>query len=251
MLTEEVMSSLTNVINITEAVVKQSKLDSPLDWETENLVHRLDRCVALQQFDNWHDQQLGWIRHEAQNEMLERLCEDVALALRPVIMRAHLLRFYASHNKPLPAHYLSDRHVVVLALDDVLQAFKAFRIVSEVPDLNAVRIKAMIRIYLIETFELMFLLEKLASPWRADRCWFKWWQLYLTESQFEDFQFDSEDDYAAMDRPPLEDPRLQGVLLDPAQVPANYLPYYPTSPVLLRNTGSYGPAILRNLLSSQ
>jgi hypothetical protein len=173
------------------------------------------------------------------------------LALRLAIFKAHLLRFHTLHSQPLPPPFLSDRHVVVSALLDVLQAFKAFRVVNKEPGLGGVHIKDMIRIYLRETFELMFLLGKLAFPWRGDKCWFRWWQAYLVESQFEDFRFDSDDDYPGMDRPHLENTTLQGVLSDPAQVPAPCLPYYSTSPVLLRNTGSYGPAILRNLLASQ
>jgi hypothetical protein len=242
MLTEQDMSSLTNVINIIEVIVKHNKVEIPL--ETENLVHRLDRCVTLQVFDKRHEQQLGWIRREAQNEKLERLCEDVALSLRPVIMRAHLLKFYTSHGKPLPAHYLSDRHVVVLALDDVLQAFKTFRVVNQMPDFNAVHIRAMIRVYLRETFELMFLLGKIASPQGADRRWFRCWQFYLAESQFEDFKFDSENDYPSIDQPHLEKSSIQAVLADPAEVPASCLPYHCTGPALLRNFGPYGPAIL-------
>jgi hypothetical protein len=170
------MSSLTNVINITEAFVRHSKpLDLPLDWASKDLFHRLDRCVTLHQFDDWHDEQVDWIRQQARNENLERLCEEIALPLRPAILKARLLRRYALEH-PLDClllyGFLSDRHLIVSALRDVLDAFKAFHAVHEEPDLDAVHIRAMIRSYLRKTFELMFLLGKLATSWR-DRCFFR------------------------------------------------------------------------------
>jgi len=247
------MSSLTNVINITGAFVRHSKpLDFPLEWACKDLFHRLDRCVTLHQFDDWHDEQVDWIRQQARNESLERLCEGIALFLRPTILKARLLRKYAEH----PHGYLllygfrSDRHVSVSALRDVLHAFKAFRGVHEAPDLGAIHIRAMIRSDLTKTFELMFLLGKIATP-RRDRCFFRRWQTYLTESQFENFEFDSNDIYSGLDRPQLGNTGFQGVLADPARVPPCCLPHYSTGPFVIVNPSPYGSTVLQNRLDSQ
>jgi hypothetical protein len=253
MLTKADMSSLTNVINITEAFVTHSKpLNLPLDWDSKDLFRCLDRCVTLHEFDDWHHQKVDWVHQQARNKNLEQLCEEVALALRPAILKARLARSCAldhSHDQLQLYGFHSDRHLIMSALRDVLDAFKAFRVVTENPDLDAVHVRAMIRIYLKKTFELMFLFGKLAAPWPEDRCFFRCWQTYLADSRFEDFEFDSDDYYPAMDRPHLQNTGLSGALADPAQVPSCCLPYYCTVPLVILNPGPYGTAIVRNSLA--
>jgi hypothetical protein len=246
------MSSLTNVIGLIKVIVKdrknQQKMTVPLDYKTEDLVRRLDRCMSRLDFDQWHRVRLLWVHREAKNWNLARLCSNVATALHSAVSKAELLRHHARHNTPLPTCYWSARHLVVSALGNILSAFEAFRVVYSKPDLNAAHTTAMIRVYLRETFHLLFLFAKLASPRGPKYGYFaRWWKESLAESNFEDFKFDNEVEYARLDRPLMNDTNLTGVLGDPARMPGLCLPFHPSRQAVCLNTGPYGSAILRDL----
>jgi hypothetical protein len=252
MLMREDMSSLTSVIRILQASVKdgkkQRKMLVPLDCGKEELVHQLGRCMNRHAFERWHHIQLDWVHKQAQNESLARLCEEVASALQSAILKAELLRHHTQHKTPLH-HFWSARHLVVSALGDILRGFKAFRVVNEEPDLNAFHIRAMVRRYLTETFHLMFLFEGLTSSKLQGNFYFRWWEDSLTESHFEDFRFDNASEYARLDRPLMENTNISGALGDEAQMPEFCLPHYPTNQVLVSNIGPYGTDIYQNSLS--
>lgn len=242
------MASLTNVINILTSAVRDvknpKKMVIPLDCDEADLVH----CLGLLKphaFRQWHRTQLDWVYSaEAQNESLKRLCKAVASALQSALRKAQLLLDHLRYQTPL-SRFWTSRHLIVSALCDILCAFEAFRAVNEEPDLNASHIRTIVRRYLRETFDLMFLFGKFASL----EHWYCLWQASLAASNFEDFSFDSDSDYAGLDRPQMENTNLSGVLEDPAQMPELCLPNFPTPPALVINPGPYGARVYENPLS--
>ncbi len=209
------MASLTNVINILTYVVRDvknpKKMVIPLDCDEADLVH----CLGLLKphaFRQWHRTQLDWVYSAAaQNESLKRLCKAVASALQSALQKAELSRDHLRYQKSL-SRFWSSRHLIVSAICDVLRAFEAFRAVNEEPDLEAYHIRTIVRRYLRETFDLMFLFGKFASL----EHWYCLWEASLAASNFEDFRFDSDSDYAGLDRPQMENTNLSNVLKDPA-----------------------------------
>jgi hypothetical protein len=241
------MASLTNVINILTPAVRDvknpKKMLIPLNSNDADLVHCLGR-LKRHSFRQWHRTQLDWVYSAAgQNESLKRLCKAVASALQFALRKAELLRDHLRYKTSL-SRFWSSRHVVVSALVDVLRAFEAFRAVHEEPDLKDHHIRIMVRRYLRETFDLMFLFGKFASLEQ----WYCLWEASLVASNFEDFRFDSDSEYSRLDRPQMENTNLSGVLEDPAQISELCLPNYPAPPALVKNPGPYGARVYENPL---
>lgn len=250
------MASLTNVINPLKAIVKdvekEKKMIVPLDCRNQDLVRRLNHYTDHLEFDQWHRKCLVWVYKETRNESLERLCKEVASALHDAVLKAQLLLYHTMRHTSLPTRYWSARHILTSALVDVLSAFKAFLAVNEEPDLNAVYInRAMVLVYLRKTFRLMFLFGKLLSPMGQGRAYFRLWEESLAESNFEDFRFDSDLEYAQWDRPRLEDTNLSGTLPDPEHFPGICLPHYPSRAKFVLNIGPYGASVAPNMLGPQ
>jgi len=242
------MASLTNVISILTCIVRDvknpKKMVIPLDCDEADLVHCLGR-LKRHAFKQWHRTQLDWVCSvAAQNESLKHLCKAVASALQWALRKAELLLDHIRYQTPL-SRFWSSRHLIVSALGDILRAFKAFRAVNEEPDLNACHLRTMVRRYLRETFDLMFLFGKFASL----EHWYCLWEASLAASNFEDFRFDSDSEYAGLDRPQMENTNLSGVLEDPAQMSELCLPNFPTPPALVKNPGPYGARVYENPLS--
>lgn len=242
------MASLTNVINILTCVVRDvknpKKMVIPLDCDEADLVHCLGR-LKRHAFRKWHRTQLDWVYSAAaQTGSLKRLCNAVASALQSALRKAELLREHLRCQTCL-SRFWSSRHLIVSALVDILRAFKAFRVVNDEPDLNAHHFRTMVRRYLRETFDLMFLFGKFTSL----EPWYCIWEASLAASNFEDFKFDSDSDYAGLDRPQMENTNLSGILEDPAQMPELCLPNFPTPPALVKNPGPYGARVYENPLS--
>jgi hypothetical protein len=250
------MASLTSVIRHLEPILKdikkQRKMIVPLDCRSQDLMRRLSHCPDHLEFDQWHRKRLDWVYHQAQNENLESLCKEVAFALHSAVLKAQLLQYHIMRQKPLPPRYWSARHILMSALGDILSAFYAFRVVNKEPDLNDVHInRAMVLVYLQETFRLMFLFEKLLSPEAKGSAYFRLWEECLDELNFEDFIFDNGSEYSQLDCPQLEDTNLAGTFPDPEHFPGLCLPHYPSRPKFVLNNGPYGASILPNLLSPQ
>lgn len=255
MLTREDMSSLSNAINILENVVEDQtndkKMAVPLDCSSMELIHILNRCMNPSEFENWHLRQLDWVHRNAQNGNLEHSCEAVAMELRPAIMKAYVLRYQTLRRTSFPYPFSSARHMVVSALKDVLDAFRAFHNVYKQPDFDAVHIRAMLQRYLANTFDLMFLFGDLAPRRREDRFFLRCWEAALLKYRYDDFRFDHNLEYADVDRHQMENTNLSGAIPPQDQFPGICLPHHPSKTVAILNTCPYGPSIMPNHWSPQ
>ncbi|KAE9372404.1 hypothetical protein N431DRAFT_242061 [Stipitochalara longipes BDJ] len=244
------MSSLSNTINILQNVVEDKtndeKMAVALDCSSMELIHRLNCCMNPYEFEHWHLRQLDWIHRNAQNEKLERLCEAVAMELRPAIMKVYTLQHHTWYRTTFPTPFCSARHMVVSALENVLSAFRAFQNVYSEPDLSAIHIRAMVQRYLSNTFDLMFLFGDLAPRRRGDRLFLRYWEAALLKTSYQDFSFDNDFDYACLDRHQMENTNLSGAIPPPGQFPASCLPHHPSRPVVVLNICPYGPSIMPN-----
>jgi hypothetical protein len=151
----------------------------------------------------------------------------------------------AAGNTSLPNGALSDRHIVISSLQDILEAFKLFSIVSTDEDFDELNNKMVVLEYARRTYALMIILLQILYPYGSDLAWSHAASDYLRATQLWDFKFDNEDEYER-----ISNPTCPGAIIDQGSVPRSCLPAYPQPPIVCRNPAPYGNRLLLNLFHS-
>ncbi|KAE8443447.1 hypothetical protein EG329_001844 [Mollisiaceae sp. DMI_Dod_QoI] len=152
-----------------------------------------------------------------------------------------LLRLWAAGRVPLPPRFHTDRHVVISALGDIIDAFNSFSIVGTDEELGQPQYRTLVLKYLQKTYTVMVLLAQTMYPYNIEMEWFLEVSYYSQVTGLRDFRFDNHGSYER-----IKNPTSSGVISDQARVAASCLPTYPQPPVVCRNPGSYGQRILLN-----
>ncbi|KAF8853942.1 hypothetical protein BDZ45DRAFT_748010 [Acephala macrosclerotiorum] len=246
-------ASLTNVIgHINNVAGSRSEIERPLEWPQRQLTNFLEECHTLHTPHAIlcrHKILMKWLREReaSRSPSLERLCVGVVDHLIRAVKKMEKLRVWAdaAGEAPLPNGALSDRHIVISSLQDILEAFKLFSIVSMEEDFEKQNNKMVMLEYARRTYALMIILLQILYPYGSDLAWSHTAADYLRATQLWDLKFDNEDDYERNSNPTCD-----GVIIDQASVPEPCRPAYHQPPIVCRNPGPYGSRLLLNLIHS-
>jgi len=193
------------------------------------------------ELESWHHKHLGYVHEHADYEGLEILCTTVAEALGVAVNKLQELRGWSQQQMLLPDGK-TDRSIALSALDDVMDALKAFEVVVHDPILHIHQTKSMVLIYLRSVLKVTIILGKLLGSPHPDS-WFENFEGFI--HHLKGFEFDSAHKYEI-----ISNPTAAGVIADAAAIPEPYLPLHPSAPRLYRSfyqsDGEYRPRIVLN-----
>ncbi|KAF4632501.1 hypothetical protein G7Y89_g5622 [Cudoniella acicularis] len=195
------------------------------------------------QIKAWHENQLVSIQEKHQSENLIPLCNTVYNRLESSACKIKLLQDNFSGSS-CPPNLWTRRTLALQALHDAIEVFEAFSIVSTDKTLEATENIYVVREYLKMIFKLAITLGRLLD--RPGGHYETWFQSFESVSkQLHTFWFDNlERDFLGTQ---IDDPNLSGVIVDPSNILATYLPaVYPTALRFVRNETPYGPRIMEN-----
>jgi hypothetical protein len=191
---------------------------------------------------SWHQNHLcRWVHKYAESECLEPLCTTVADALWMAADKIQQLHDWSLGQRSLPDGE-TDRSFALSALDDVIDALKAFEVIVHNPILHVPQDMSMVQVYLKRVLKVTIILGKLLGSPHSDS-WFEIFEGFIPH--LEGFWFDCQQDYQR-----ISDPTVSGVIADAATIPPTWLPTHPSAPRLYRSAyqsnGKYRPRIVLN-----
>ncbi|KAH7333432.1 hypothetical protein BKA65DRAFT_479977 [Rhexocercosporidium sp. MPI-PUGE-AT-0058] len=233
------MSTLSEVIRNVTSMVDNAELEAKLEWPLSEL-RSCDKVCSRLSLAEW---QLGLERVYG-NQVLHdgRFWEiqgKIDECLKSVSRKTHTLRLWTQKRGSPDPSVVSYRHLVILALKDVLEAFEHFCILGGNPT-------GIVFAYIEKCYGFMISLGQLMYPYEDGETWFTGHTEYL-DGGLNNFLLDGGKNIWQVP----ENPTLAAQILDDTAMPASCLPNWPEPPLVVRTRGPYGPALSENVYNKQ
>ncbi|KAH6716303.1 hypothetical protein BKA61DRAFT_720748 [Leptodontidium sp. MPI-SDFR-AT-0119] len=231
------MSSLSEVIRCTTSIVDNPRqLDYPLEEWTNSGIRSCLKPCGRGRLAKWHLMVERAYGNEApQDQRFSEVQGKIDECLKSASRKSHTLRKWTTGRESPGPGVVSYRHLVILAVKDVLEAFGHFCDLRGNPT-------GIVFVYIKKCYEFMIVLGQLLYPYRDGDTWYSGHGEYL-DSGLDNFQLDGG---INLRRVP-SNPTLAGVIQDESEIPATFLPRWPEPPLVVRTRGPYGPALSKNV----